>query len=643
MTSDLPPSASQFDDLPATTHALPEVVWNRIRARVELSLSELEAVATRLFDEPLQTQDLDDVTGHAAALTEWLSHLGIGVGATLVRQMGEAISAPGAHAPEAVRIAALAEDVRSALATVPVALPPAVQSAPLVAIYGDPTSPVDGLLWNAVVQGLRVEHHDLGGLPLDTRVAPAAMIVAGTPDACALQLRLLKERHPLTPAVAVVDGLDHTARVALRKLAETVLPLGCHPATVGVEVRRLLLLVDTEPKIALVGCRERSLQAALAGEGASVREITRLEELAAGIRDGDVDVVIFGPDLTGHELGSMLQVLRADPGTRDAIRIVWGVPGAGVSSAGLFRLGADAVLPGGLSTPFLLAHIRAQVYRGVGAPPEISRGRRVLPWSGGRLILERLLQAAHRDDRATSVAMITLPPGADPSVLDAIQDGLASEFRTEDVVSRLDPQRQVVALQGVNRRTAVGRLEKVIQGSPLGRAGARAGVAEFPFDGRSVDELLRVASDAVGRSHEADGPVAVGADWTQEGVDTLDVMIVDTDETLTEVLVGQLGERGIGAIALQDGLDVLEMVVTNRRRLPRVLVLEFDITGLSGLQLLRRLREAGVMNRFRVMMMTSYSRESDLRTAFELGAAEVIEKPFQSVVFINRLRRLLES
>ena len=49
------------------------------------------------------------------------------------------------------------------------------------------------------------------------------------------------------------------------------------------------------------------------------------------------------------------------------------------------------------------------------------------------------------------------------------------------------------------------------------------------------------------------------------------------------------------------------------------------------------------MNRFRVMMMASHLRESDLRTAFELGAAEVVEKPFQSVVFINRLRRLLES
>ncbi|MFN8110635.1 MAG: response regulator [Thermoleophilia bacterium] len=643
MSASPPPPGIHADDLPATTLALPDEVWARIRARVEVTLAEVEGAATRLFDAPLTPALLATAEDHARALSEWLSHLGIGAGATFVRQMADALHTPNAGPAQAVRVAALAEDVRSAMSTVPVALAPAVRDAPLVAVYGTATSDVDALLWNCVVQGLRTEHHGLGGVAVHEEDPPTAIAVVGDADACAPQLRLLRERHPRTPLLAVVEGLHDGGRLDLRRLADTVVGAPADPALVGMELRRAIRRSTLRPAVGLLGCGESPLGPALRERGVHVTDLAAPGDVAPLVRAGTIDTVVVGHDVSTRAVTALLQVVRADPDTRDCIVVVLDSEIARARRGELFRLGADALVDADGDVSELLSQLRGMLGRTHGAPPDPSQGRRVLPWSGGRLFLERLLEAAQRDDRASSLAMITLPAGADPRVLDAIQDELATEFRTEDVVTRLDARRQVVALQGVNRRTAIRRLEVVIQGSRLGTAGARAGVAEFPFDGRSVDELLRVAEASVTRAHEASGPVSVGADWMREADGTVEVLIVAADEALTEVLISQLRERGISGMAMHDGVDALDWLVHERRGLPRTIVLEFDVPGLSGLQLLRRLRETGLMNRFRVMMMAGQTRESDVRTAFELGAAEIISKPFQSVVFVNRLRRLLDA
>ena len=49
-------------------------------------------------------------------------------------------------------------------------------------------------------------------------------------------------------------------------------------------------------------------------------------------------------------------------------------------------------------------------------------------------------------------------------------------------------------------------------------------------------------------------------------------------------------------------------------------------------QVLRRLRDGGVLNRLRVLMLSARMRESDLRLAFELGATDIIRKPFPATI-----------
>ena len=50
---------------------------------------------------------------------------------------------------------------------------------------------------------------------------------------------------------------------------------------------------------------------------------------------------------------------------------------------------------------------------------------------------------------------------------------------------------------------------------------------------------------------------------------------------------------------------------------------------------------AGALAKMRVLMVSSRQRESDLRHAFDLGADDVIKKPFPPVLLLQRLGRLM--
>jgi DNA-binding response OmpR family regulator len=169
-------------------------------------------------------------------------------------------------------------------------------------------------------------------------------------------------------------------------------------------------------------------------------------------------------------------------------------------------------------------------------------------------------------------------------------------------------------------------------------------VSEFPYDGKNVEDLVRAAEEAVVRSRDAGGPMAVATDWRPEQEQAPDVAIIDPDATLASVLAVALERQGLRAIHFQDGGEALDQLVgPNRRPLPRVVLLEFDTPGVEGLQLLRRLGEDGALSRLRVLMLTARTQESDLRRAFELGAVDVVKKPFPAALMMQRLRRTLEQ
>ena len=143
---------------------------------------------------------------------------------------------------------------------------------------------------------------------------------------------------------------------------------------------------------------------------------------------------------------------------------------------------------------------------------------------------------------------------------------------------------------------------------------------------------------------ETNGPPVVSSDWMDAGSGRVDVMLVESDLTLSTVLGQLLDRMGLTSRHVMTGSDAINALTgIDPLPTPRLLLLELDAMGADGLMVLRSLARQQVLGKMKVVVTCSRIRDGELREAFELGAADVIPKPFSAVVLSNRLANILAA
>ncbi len=458
-------------------------------------------------------------------------------------------------------------------------------------------------------------------------------------------VRGLAERLAGTPILAIADAPSVRDRRALGRFADVVLDSDTPPRHVVDELGRLCTASTNAQVVAVVSSMDTTICELLTDRGVTTVDATDADQLVALLGGGGASGVVLPAALTAEESVSLIRLVRTHPGLRTvSVVAMVGTDDAGVRVR-LYRAGADDVI-GSVDGDELAGRVKAVLARRAQLLPSDldSSRRRLLPWSSSRILIDRLLTSSQRQGHVSSLALVTTEidaPGQMP--IGERYELLQRSFRDDDVVGRRSGDQIVIALNGAPRRIAVARVTDML--AKLGLLEShRVGVSEFPYDGKNVEDLVLAAEDAVVRSRDAGGPMAVATDWRPEQEQAPDVAIIDPDATLASVLAVALERQGLRAIHFQDGGEALDQLVgPNRRPLPRVVLLEFDTPGVEGLQLLRRLGEDGALSRLRVLMLTARTQESDLRRAFELGAVDVVKKPFPAALMMQRLRRTLEQ
>jgi DNA-binding response OmpR family regulator len=118
------------------------------------------------------------------------------------------------------------------------------------------------------------------------------------------------------------------------------------------------------------------------------------------------------------------------------------------------------------------------------------------------------------------------------------------------------------------------------------------------------------------------------------------IIIADDDELIIEVVRAALDPRGHIVGALPDGNDV-QRIVEQRR--PDLLILDCAMPGLSGVQVLRNLRNSHTAYAVPVLMLTARASTADENIAFLAGADEYLRKPFDPDQLVAAVESLLEQ
>ena len=113
------------------------------------------------------------------------------------------------------------------------------------------------------------------------------------------------------------------------------------------------------------------------------------------------------------------------------------------------------------------------------------------------------------------------------------------------------------------------------------------------------------------------------------------VLIVDDEPELVDVLAGYLREEGFGVLCARDGPTAVDQFV---RHLPDLVILDINLPGFSGTEVLRQIR---LVRDVPVIMLSGRVHEIDRVVGLELGADDYVAKPFSPREVVARVKSVL--
>src|SRR5580692_691655 len=119
---------------------------------------------------------------------------------------------------------------------------------------------------------------------------------------------------------------------------------------------------------------------------------------------------------------------------------------------------------------------------------------------------------------------------------------------------------------------------------------------------------------------------------------TARILIVEDEEPLTLLLRYNLEAEGYAVDVAARGDDA---EVTLKENPPDLIVLDWMLPGLSGIELCRRLRARTETERLPIIMLTARGEESERVRGLATGADDYIVKPFSVPELLARIRALL--
>ncbi|PFG33654.1 response regulator transcription factor [Sanguibacter antarcticus] len=116
------------------------------------------------------------------------------------------------------------------------------------------------------------------------------------------------------------------------------------------------------------------------------------------------------------------------------------------------------------------------------------------------------------------------------------------------------------------------------------------------------------------------------------------VLVVDDNHDICDLVALKLTNSGFGVSQAFDGATALQ---TARAEAFDLIILDVMMPGMSGLDVLRALRDEAATRSTPVLMLTAKTQERDIEAGFAAGADDYITKPFSPRELLVRVRVIL--
>lgn len=119
---------------------------------------------------------------------------------------------------------------------------------------------------------------------------------------------------------------------------------------------------------------------------------------------------------------------------------------------------------------------------------------------------------------------------------------------------------------------------------------------------------------------------------------TLHILLVEDDAAVREVLASPLQKAGF---SVTEAADVRQARAALLERQPDLILLDWMLPDISGVEWARSLKEASHTRNIPIIMLTARGEEEDRVRGLEVGADDYVTKPFSPRELIARIRAVL--
>ena len=116
------------------------------------------------------------------------------------------------------------------------------------------------------------------------------------------------------------------------------------------------------------------------------------------------------------------------------------------------------------------------------------------------------------------------------------------------------------------------------------------------------------------------------------------ILVVEDEDALSTLLQYNLDKEGYDVVVAADGEEALTLV---SERLPDIIILDWMLPKISGIEVCRRLRQRSQSRNVPIIMLTARGEESDRIRGLDTGADDYMTKPFSMTELTARIRAVL--
>jgi DNA-binding response OmpR family regulator len=118
------------------------------------------------------------------------------------------------------------------------------------------------------------------------------------------------------------------------------------------------------------------------------------------------------------------------------------------------------------------------------------------------------------------------------------------------------------------------------------------------------------------------------------------ILVADDNPQIAKLVALKLSMSGHEVTVVGDGL---EAVGAFERSVPELCILDVMMPGISGLQVLKTLRQKPEFDKIPIVILTAIGEEKHVVQALRDGADEYVTKPFSPAELLARVERLLAA